>query len=52
MNQLQNERAVAPRPGRLAPTAEDLAVMDDLQTRYLSPIRDWDGVYLLYQMTP
>ena len=33
-------------------TAEDLAVMDDLQARYLSLVRDWDGVYSLYKVTP
>jgi hypothetical protein len=33
-------------------TAEDLAVMDDLQARYLSPIQDWDSAYLLYRVTP
>jgi len=33
-------------------TGEDLAVMEELQKRYLSLVRDWDGAYVLYKVAP
>jgi 4-amino-4-deoxy-L-arabinose transferase-like glycosyltransferase len=33
-------------------TSRDLAIMDDLQTRYLSPVGEWDDAYVLYELIP
>jgi hypothetical protein len=33
-------------------TSRDLAIMDDLQTHYLSPVGEWGDAYVLYELIP
>jgi hypothetical protein len=33
-------------------TPRDLAIMEDLQTHYLTPIREWGDAYILYELRP
>jgi 4-amino-4-deoxy-L-arabinose transferase-like glycosyltransferase len=33
-------------------TPRDLAIMQDLQTHYLTPVREWGDIYILYELRP
>ena len=33
-------------------TPDDLAVMQELQDRYLSPLAEWGNAYVLYELVP